>query len=173
MKMEVLKMAGYNGYSMSNNAVSAYEDGERPISKWTKGDIISFIESAVKNDGLALECDLDVLKKASAKVLKDVCLSRSSWHHTSSRYNRTNFYIVDLGKVEALTNEQLSAYVPESEPADEKWKCAFLEWTGTRKHPKTTEYVEVGVVKGDWFIREDGSKKKTSAKGFRFIERIQ
>jgi len=29
-------MSGYDGYSMSNNAVDAYENGEKPISKWTK-----------------------------------------------------------------------------------------------------------------------------------------
>lgn len=31
---------GYRGYSMSNNAVAAYEDGEKPLSKWSKSDII-------------------------------------------------------------------------------------------------------------------------------------
>lgn len=29
-------MAGYHNYSMSNNAVDAYQDGLMPISKWTK-----------------------------------------------------------------------------------------------------------------------------------------
>jgi hypothetical protein len=33
-------MAGYNGYAMSNNAVSAYENGEKPISKWTKAEML-------------------------------------------------------------------------------------------------------------------------------------
>lgn len=37
-------MAGYNGFSMSNNAVAAYEDGEKPLSKWTKADIFEIIE---------------------------------------------------------------------------------------------------------------------------------
>ena len=32
-------MAGYCGYSMSNNAVDAYNNGEKPISKWKKQDI--------------------------------------------------------------------------------------------------------------------------------------
>lgn len=27
-------MAGYQGYSMSNNAVQAYKHGEKPRSKW-------------------------------------------------------------------------------------------------------------------------------------------
>ena len=58
------------------------------------------------------------------------------------------------------------------EPAEERWKCAFLEWSGSRKHPKATELVEEGIVKGQWFYRQDGSKKKTSANGFRFIEKV-
>ena len=33
--------SGYSGYSMSNRAVDAYEDGEMPLSKWTKKMIIS------------------------------------------------------------------------------------------------------------------------------------
>lgn len=37
-------MAGYNGYSMSNNAVAAYEDGEMPLSKWSKTAILEVIE---------------------------------------------------------------------------------------------------------------------------------
>lgn len=28
--------SGYSGFSMSNRAVEAYENGEKPISKWTK-----------------------------------------------------------------------------------------------------------------------------------------
>lgn len=35
-----MNMAGYNGFSMSNNAVAAYEDGEKPLSKWTKANIL-------------------------------------------------------------------------------------------------------------------------------------
>lgn len=33
-------MAGYHNYSMSNNAVQAYNTGEKPLSKWTKAVII-------------------------------------------------------------------------------------------------------------------------------------
>ena len=34
---------GYHGYSMSNNAKEAYENGEMPLSKWTKTAIIDAI----------------------------------------------------------------------------------------------------------------------------------
>lgn len=34
-------MAGYQGYSMSNNAVQAYKQGEKPRSKWTKAEVVA------------------------------------------------------------------------------------------------------------------------------------
>ena len=37
-------MAGYYGYSMSNNAVYAYLDNKMPISKWSKKKIFEVIE---------------------------------------------------------------------------------------------------------------------------------
>jgi hypothetical protein len=33
-------MAGYDNFSMSNNARDAYRSGEMPMSKWTKQDIL-------------------------------------------------------------------------------------------------------------------------------------
>ena len=37
-------MAGYREYSMSNNAVAAYENGENPLSKQTKKEILEEVE---------------------------------------------------------------------------------------------------------------------------------
>lgn len=37
-------MAGYDGYSMSNNAREAYEYGYMPKSKWTKATMIEAIK---------------------------------------------------------------------------------------------------------------------------------
>lgn len=171
-------MAGYNGFSMSNNAVAAYESGEKPLSKWAKADVIEAIEDAVKADELTLNCSIETLKKTPAKILKDLCLSCSSWHHTSSHFNKTDFYSLDISKVEDLSDDKIMKISKNykentAEPTEERWKCAFLEWSGTRKHPKATEVIEEGVIKGDWFYREDGSKKKTTSKGFRFIEKTQ
>ena len=36
MELMINMNSGYSGYSMSNNAVNAYENGEMPLSKWTK-----------------------------------------------------------------------------------------------------------------------------------------
>lgn len=38
---EVVKMAGYYNYSMSNNAKDAYSSGEMPYSKWTKSEMLN------------------------------------------------------------------------------------------------------------------------------------
>jgi len=57
-------MSGYAGYSMSNNAVAAYDDYKMPASR-------------AKN----------------YLGLKDLGgISESEWHHTSKEYNCTDFY---------------------------------------------------------------------------------
>ena len=55
-------MAGYSGYSMSNNAVAAYENGEKPLSKWKKADILE----AVKTQEVELKCSPSKLQKHPA-----------------------------------------------------------------------------------------------------------
>lgn len=170
-------MAGYNGWSMSNNAVEAYSNGEKPLSKWTKADIFD----TINDTEVELKCSIEKLKKLPIKVLKEVCLTYSSWHHTSNHYNKTDFYSLDVERIENLTDDKIEELLldykagkkTKSNPSEDKWECAFLEWSGSRKHPVATEVIEEGVVKGNWFYRKDGSKKKTTANGFRFIKQIQ
>ena len=170
-------MAGYSGWSMSNNAVAAYSDGEKPLSKWTKADIFE----AINEQEVELKCSIEKLKKLPVKVLKKICLTYSSWHHTSNHYNKTDFYSLDIDRIESLTDnaidELLLSYKvdkkTQTKPSEEKWRCSFLEWSGSRNHPKATEIIEEGIVKGNWFYRKDGSKKKTTANGFKFIERME
>ena len=172
-----MNMAGYNGFSMSNNAVAAYEDGEKPLSKWTKADIFD----TIKDTEIEFKCSIEKLRKLPVKVLKEVCLRYSSWHHTSNHYNKTDFYSLDINRIESLTDEKIDELLIECKankktndiPLEERWECAFLEWSGSRKHPKATEVIEEGVVKGVYFYRKDGSKKKTTANGFRFIKKLE
>lgn len=71
-------MAGYDGYSMSNNARDAYERGLVPASKITKAllekhnikESVGFIKWMIKEGHLVAD----------------------EWHHSSKHYNRTNFY---------------------------------------------------------------------------------
>ncbi len=56
-------MSGYDGYSMSNNAMDAYDDYKMPLSR-----LKSFLG------------------------ITDVSCSACEWHHTSKYYNAVNFY---------------------------------------------------------------------------------
>lgn len=177
-KQATIIMAGYSGFSMSNNAIDAYENGEKPLSKWKKADIVEAVESY--RDENKLTFSMDLFGKISLAVMKERFLYKSSYHHTSLHFNKTDFYSIDDTELDELTDEQIEAIICQSKkenkvelaPCEEVWKCAFLEWSGTRKHPKATEIVEEGVIKGDWFYRKNGSKKKTTANGFRRIKRI-
>lgn len=100
-------MAGYHNYSMSNNAVAAYENGEMPQSKWTKTNIL---------DTIYLDCGIEetkyeLLKKMTVKELKRHFLFLSGWHHTSKYYNLTAFYAIDSEAVEEITQEKIKEII--------------------------------------------------------------
>lgn len=130
-----------------------------------------------------MQCSMQALGKLPVKALREYCLYSSSKHHTSKYYNMTEFYSLNIDSFEELTDQKLEEIVHRykeereeekaQEIAEEKWKCAFLEWYGSRNHRKPRRFVETGTVKGQWFIRADGTRKKTTAKGFEFIEKIE
>ena len=80
--------SGYVGCKMSERAKEAYDNGERPISKWNKWDILNVLEYDLDDDTIAK------LSKYSTQTLKNVCLEWTSWHHTGSYANETDFYEV-------------------------------------------------------------------------------
>jgi len=65
MKFKVLKESGYYGYSMLNNAVAAYEDGEKPLSKWSRADILDTAKDINPSK-------YELIKKLPLSVLKRV-----------------------------------------------------------------------------------------------------
>jgi len=70
-------MAGYAGYSKSNNALSAEADGRYPLTQ------------AVRV--LAKEAKIT---QAQARIILEK-RGTNEWHHTSSRYNCTEYYDVN------------------------------------------------------------------------------
>lgn len=172
--------SGYNGYSMSNRAVEAYDNGEKPLSKWTKAAIIDEVKDNIDENNTPFT--MAVLEKAPKAVLVDLLLRRSSWHHTSSYCNSTDFYSVDIDLLKQLTNEAIKESVEshktttcKKEPVVNKYKgiIRYLEWSGTRNHPKATEMElkDVNIEeKGCFYIVTDdkGSqllKKKIGSNG--------
>lgn len=121
-------MAGYFEFSKSNNALDAEESGRYPAT--TLGKLLG----------------------VSPKAVKAVLVS-TEWHHTSSHYNKTDYYDADEAR-ERL--EDLKAWQePKAGEVIHPGCCGeFVDWSGTRNHPKATvvkfEGLEV-VEKGDWF----------------------
>lgn len=163
--------SGYSGYSMSNRAVDAYEDGEMPLSKWTKKMIISEV---VEHEHFTEE----ELKKYHKNVLAEYFLFESSWHHTSKFCNATDFYSIDEdiakeGSIKEL-EEIKKRYTPERKPKKEikklearKAHITYLEWVGTRVHPKATNVDAYAVIIGNWAYLENGKKKSICSNGFK------
>lgn len=127
---------GYNGYSMSNNAVDAYENGERPLSKWTKTAIVEAV--AEINPSAA-----DLIKSVPAAILKQRVLIYTAWHHTSARYNTTDFYAVDEDVISELTAETVAEWKAEKtvKTPDKIYRgeINYIEWIGTGRHPKAVK----------------------------------
>lgn len=165
-----IKSAGYSGYSMSNNAVAAYEDGEMPLSKWTKSAILETMSE--------LEMPADVIAEAKnlpVKALKDIFLYKSSWHHTSRMYNKTDFYSVNPDVTIDDIHTYMTSYVPNKKSAeliDPQYQfcdVTYGEWEGSKRHPKLVEYDDYAIRVDNWaYVYNNGSIKKKKVDGSHF-----
>lgn len=101
---EALQMveAGYDGYSMSNNARAAYDAGMMPLSKWTKSDILN----GIREEYNIPEEVYAVIAKLPLGYLRDKFLETREWHHTSSMYNATDFYQIDADYLDTDTTAE-------------------------------------------------------------------
>ena len=171
--------SGYNGYSMSNRAVEAYSNGEKPLSKWTKAEIISAVSEL---DPVKAE----LLKSVKALTLKEKVLCYSSWHHTSNRYNETKFYCIDEDFVNGLTEEDIAEMALTKRDAKEESKTYkgdifYLEWSGTRNYPKAEEKsltnVNIEERGSFYYVTDDAGnkllKKKIGSNGTRVVNYIE
>lgn len=183
-------MAGYDGYSMSNNAREAYEDGYMPKSKWTKASMIEAIKTYIEDNLDEDEWNhfsFDKLNDLTKEIMFQTFFIYKEWHHTSSKYNRTDFYGIDKYNVKNMTNDMLSQLIEEGKKAraeksnhkESKSKnpqgmylCEFKHWTGTKKHPKCEIVQAVGEIKGKMFYSTKYGNKRLSTDGFRIINEV-
>lgn len=84
--------SGYSGWSMSNNAVIAYEMGEKPKSKWTKAAMIEEVKDYCLDNDIAYSVNFEKLKKED---MFRKFFEWSSWHHTGKYCNVTDFYAIN------------------------------------------------------------------------------
>lgn len=160
-------MAGYYGYSMSNNAVEAYCRGEKPLSKWTKAYIVE--ELVLQGASSYL---LESVKKIRLKELRKIALTKCGWHHTGLYFNKTDFYCVDITNMEdelverAIENSKKKVEKNISTP--EYRKVRYFLYSGTKKYPKKKQVIETCKVEGNWAYTMYG-RKNIHANGFQFV----
>ena len=147
-------MAGYDGFSRSNNAVRAESAGLMTATA---------AAAALRAQGVA-GCTAADVRKA---------LRWSERHHTSSHYNMTPYYdIHDLdGKDEAAvraTIEKRKAAKTVAQTYEGTW--AIKNFSGSRNRPVFDPYQVTGTitVKGKWATLPDGSRKRID--GVRLVE---
>lgn len=165
--------SGYYGYKMSKRAHDAYDHGEKPFTRWTKKDILEVLE-----DNEISEEDLKKLSKYSAKTLRAYFLEMSSWHHTSSYANATDFYMVnsdipiDYDAIDAADKEIKKERKEQknNNKIHKKAKVEYGVWEGTKRHPVLTEVESYAVIVGNWAILPDGKKKSIKGKHFKVTE---
>ena len=151
---------GYVGHKMSERAVEAYRKGEKPLTKWTKDEILKCIKSCYPD--VAEHCS-----HFSLSFLRKHFLYCSSWHHTGKYYNKTDFYAfeTDLNVEDILSIKETKKPKPEvSEfyPVLASW----IEWEGTRNHPKPVVCSSYGRSNGTVFYSFSGTKKLCSGKNY-------
>lgn len=156
-------MAGYRiDYSMSNNAAFAYECGEMPKSKWTKSKILSFC-----GDKIAL------LEKLTVSELRDELLYRAGRHHTSCKYNITDFFAFDEDALEEMTADKVCEIILNRKPKEKKdeksneivsAEVIYTIWVGNyaryKKPQKITEIVK--MKKSDKMVTTSNGNKRVS-----------
>lgn len=163
---------GYVGYSMSVRAMAAYANGEKPLSKWKKKDIVDEYTRLYGEDFPEL---VEAIKAEPIAKLKLVALKRSSWHHTSSKFNRTDFYsvreIFDKEDADALVKE-LAEKTPEAEKTVPKQRLVRVEWLEFPNRGKPWKVSDYGIIEGDWFKGKKG-KKKVSGNYFKVLDEFR
>lgn len=171
---------GYIEHSMSVRAYNAYEDGEKPLSKWTKKAVIDNVKKYASENNLHI--NLDKLNKISKKILFKKFLCYCGWHHTSKFFNETEFYGIDEDFVEELTDEKIDNLLILTKQEKQKkqedvkpvfYKVKYTKWVPNNFGKKVpVDVIDFGEIKGNWFYTSEGTKKNIHSNGFEKIQEI-
>ena len=134
---------GYIGTKMSERAMEAHNNGEKPYSQWSKEDLLDCLPSALYAQA----------KKLTLNELRSELLYNSSWHHTGKYFNRTDFYAIDEDAADELTVEKINLIVEnrpkkvkkiKEQPLFVTAKIKYIEWEGScRKWKKPVEHIAI------------------------------
>ena len=154
---------GYINFSMSERAAQAYEAGYKPLSKWTKTDIIeNVIEFGAWTE--------NELKKYPKQVLVECFLTYKEWHHTSKLFNETMFWGINEDNASEHTTDMIEGRLrlykeslaarKETHPAETVTKAyiEFEQWEGSRRYPHLVEKSAYALIIGSVAYTQDGRK---------------
>lgn len=117
--------SGYVGASMSVRAKVAYESGEMPMSKWTRGAIISAIKDYCADFDLAYNSDIESMSRAE---LAEAYLEYKSWHHTGRFARETEFFGLNEDAVCADFPEMTPEQIAERDDKATEARASASEW---------------------------------------------
>lgn len=164
-------MAGYaDDWSMSNNAIDAYDRGLRPRSKWSKADILDALPTDART---YLQLD-----EYPLEFLREYFLEVEEWHHTSKHYNRTDFCRPSIAHWSTSTTEDVqNLYIvwlqrqqkvqAAKTAAPRKVRVTYTHWIDKRTHKTVTEYA---LVRGSWIYTQSGLRKRADGTNIRVDE---
>lgn len=163
-------MAGYaDDWSMSNNALDAYDRGLRPRSKWSKADILDALPAEART---YLKLD-----EYPLEFLREYFLYPEEWHHTSKLYNRTEFFRPRLGSDSDTPEDVHDLYLhwlqrqqkvqAAKTAAPRKAHVTYTHWIDKRHYRTVTEYA---LVRGPWIYTQSGLRKRADSINIRIDE---
>lgn len=117
--------SGYVGASMSVRARQAYESGEMPMSKWTRGAIISAIKDYCADFDLAVDPKIETMSRSR---LAETYLEYKSWHHTGRFARATEFFGLNEDAVCADFPEMTPDQIAECNDKAAAAQTAASEW---------------------------------------------
>jgi len=119
------------------------------------------------------------LKKLALSTLRSNFLFCSSWHHTSSHYNRTDFYSLNLSYIKELSDEMIDELIANQksnndlkepiEPIEVIRKVKYVVWTRQNRHYYADVKIAECRIIGDYAYTKDG-RKDIWADSFEFLD---
>ena len=162
-------MSGYDHFQgMSNNALLAYEEGRKPISRVTTVDL--------KNHRIDISLNF-------AKYLADQNIWKTEeWHHSCGEsFQKIKFYDLNVLKdlLDDLSKEKFTEYSNDFKKSKKTKNVEIVEQkkvrgkyttfykSGYRWKPWDHDFT--GIKKGNWiFLDDDNGKKKANGKNITF-----
>lgn len=172
---------------MSERAAAAYDMGEKPFSKWTKGEIIERLQKLIDSGDLeSTPEDMKRIQRLSSKTVKYAFLKKSSWHHTGKYYNETDFYDIvdDFSKINLDDLDQIDrlmrSKIAEEKIAKRSEKYAIITyfWTENRGSKKWARIYEcqqnfLAKIKGKAAIIAKGWQKNKKVYNYSIVHEFE